>query len=61
LFLTGYGLGVLPDKFRTAPILAKPYELSVLEGAIDRLLQSGSPGQPEPLDGGCHKGQKAQR
>lgn len=44
LFLTGYGLGVLPDKFRTTPILAKPYDLSALEGAIDRLLQtSGRP------------------
>jgi DNA-binding NtrC family response regulator len=40
LFLTGYGLGVLPDKFRTTPILAKPYDLLALEGAIDRLLQS---------------------
>jgi DNA-binding response OmpR family regulator len=40
LFLTGYGLGVLPFKFRTAPVLAKPYELAALEGAIDRLLQN---------------------
>jgi len=40
LFLTGYGLGVLPDKFRRTPILAKPYDLLALEGAIDRLLQS---------------------
>ena len=49
LFLTGYGLGVLPDKFRTTPILAKPLRSLGTRGrdrppvaerqAVDRALE----------------------
>ena len=33
-------LGFCPINSGTTPILAKPYDLLALEGAIDRLLQS---------------------
>jgi DNA-binding NtrC family response regulator len=38
LFLSGYGFGDLPAKFRNIPRLAKPYETTMLVRELQRLL-----------------------
>jgi CheY-like chemotaxis protein len=36
LFATGYGSRILPDPYRDAPILQKPFSLADLKGALQR-------------------------
>jgi len=37
VFVSGYGLSNLPERFRSAPRMAKPYDLAGLIGEIRRL------------------------
>lgn len=37
IFLSGYGAGALPEKFKTAPCLLKPYDAADLFASIERL------------------------
>jgi DNA-binding response OmpR family regulator len=48
LFLSGYGFGDLPDRFRNVPRLAKPYETTMLVRELQRLLARRS----DPASGG---------
>ena len=36
LFATGYGSRILPEPYRDAPILQKPFSLAELKGALQR-------------------------
>ena len=36
LFATGYGSRIVPEPYRTAPILQKPFSLAELKGALAR-------------------------
>jgi DNA-binding response OmpR family regulator len=38
LFLTGYGASHLPDRFRNAPRLSKPYDPALLTSEIAKIL-----------------------
>ena len=38
MFLSGYDGGSLPEKYRTIPRLSKPFTMSALLSAIERLL-----------------------
>jgi DNA-binding response OmpR family regulator len=37
IFLSGYGAGALPEKFKASPCLPKPYDAVDLFAAIERL------------------------
>ena len=41
LFLSGYGLAVLPERLRSRPRLSKPCDPAVLDRELRRLLSSG--------------------
>lgn len=45
IFATGYGETGLPDEYRDAPVLQKPFALEDLEAALARVLNTGD-GRP---------------
>jgi len=44
IFLSGYTSDALPERYRAAPRICKPYDPSLLIGEVQRVLQEKKPG-----------------